>query len=231
MEHEVHRSNTKHSCIGVEAVKHPIPEVLFYGFICQLLLRMLLHIFCTFHDKAGATHSRVAYCVLGRRLHQFNHHADNMAGRAELTVSATGSHLAEHIFIDVTHRVAVAHIKFTDTVNHFLQCAGILNHKHSILHEPRVGGLFPLVQVLDIDKHILTDDTEHFVRFKMPEITPAHICHRHIFVRNRIMPATIIKHRLADVRPESGSLVFLTNLSIVKHSHEQKIGHLFKKGD
>ena len=231
MEHEVHRSNAKHGCICVEAVKHPVPEVLFYGFIRQLLLKMLLHIFCAFHDKAGATHSRVANHILRSRLHQFYHHADNMTGCAELTVSTTGSHLAEHIFIDVTHRVAVAHVKFTDTVNHFNQSARILNHKHGILHEPRVGRLLSLVQILDIDKHILTDDTEHFVRLKMPKITPAHICHRHIFVSNRIMPATIIKHRLAHMCSKSGSLVLLTNLGIIKHLHEQKISHLFKKSD
>ncbi len=203
--------------------------MLFDRLLGEFFLIVLLHILGTLHNESRATHSRVADSIIESGLHQFHHHADYVARSTELSVGATGRHLAKHIFIDIAHSIAVVHIKCADTIDNFDKCARILNHKDRIFHKSRICRLLTPIKVLYVRKHIAADHTVHLFRLEMSEITPTQISHRYILICVRIMPCAVIKHRLTYLCPQCRSLAFLTYLGIIEHLHKQKICHLFKK--
>ena len=88
---------------------------------------MVLNVFGGFNDEASGTHSGVTNLILEGRLHQLDHHTDDVARSAELAIGTGGSHLAQNVLIYVAHRVPVVHVQGIDAVHHLDQRARVLD--------------------------------------------------------------------------------------------------------
>ena len=125
MQHQVHCPDAEHGLVGVEAVEHTVFVVVGILFLQELLLVVLGDILGTFDNEAGTAHCGVADGVFECGLHQLDHHTDDVARGAELTVVASSGHLAEDVLVDIAHGVAVVHVEFVDTFHNLDKCAGV----------------------------------------------------------------------------------------------------------
>ena len=152
----------------------------------------LTDILRTLHDEARRTHGRVADGVGKCRLHEFYHHADNMARCAELTIIARGSHLAQYILINITHGVAFVHIEFVDVLHDTKQCAWTLNKESSILHKTaicaNIATCVTAVEVFNKGEHITANDAEHLFCLFVLEYRPTQVLVWHITVGIWVVP-------------------------------------------
>ena len=231
VQHQVHCTDTQHREVGVEAVQHLVLVVVGILLLQQFGLVMLTHILGTLDDKTRTTHSRVTDGVLQGGLHDFNHHADDVSRCTELTVVARSRHLAEHILIDIAHRVTVVHVKMVDTLDNLGEGTGALNQEGRILHETAVGRLLAATQVLDEHKHVLADDAVHRLGVIVLERAPPQIFVGDVAVSLRIVPRPIADSRLRHCHTHSVGIGFLGALCIVEHLHKEQIGHLLENGD
>ena len=110
MQHQIHGSYAQHGGIGIEAMEHGILVMVGILTFQQFFLIVLLHILCTLHDEASTSHCGVTNRVFQGRLHQFDHHTDDVSWRSELSVVTTRRHLAKDVFVSVAHGVAVVHV-------------------------------------------------------------------------------------------------------------------------
>ena len=228
MKHKVHSTDTKHSRVGIEAVKQTVLIVLHIIGIKQFLLAVLLNILSTLDNKARRAHSRVADSILNSGLHKLDHHLDNMARSAELTIVATRSHLAQDILIDIAHSVTVVHIQSIDALDNLNQCAWVLNHKGSVSHKATICRLLTSIQVLDKGKGVTADDAIHLLGLLILKHTPSQGLVWHILVNIGIMPHTISECRVFDRHTHNIGISLLGLLSIVQHLHKEEIGHLLQ---
>ena len=92
-------------------------------------------------DEACAAHCRVADGVLGSRLHQVNHHLDDVARRAELTVLSAGGELGEKVLVDVTHDVIVGEVNLLELVYDSGERTRVTHYENGVLHVLSEGGV------------------------------------------------------------------------------------------
>ena len=111
--HHVHRADTEHGSVHVVAEKHVVHVVVLLLAVEEnFFLAVLLQVFARRDQEARSTAGRVADHVIGFRVHQLHHHADNVAWGTELAVATGLADFAEQIFVGVAahiHRLRFAH--------------------------------------------------------------------------------------------------------------------------
>ena len=134
MGHHVHRADPEHGAIHVVAEEHmvhimvfllAVEEDFFFPGFFQILARR--------NKKTGGAAGRVADDVIGFRVHQLHHHADDMARGTELTVEAGLADFAEQIFVGVAahvHRLGFVH-----------QAVNLVQRIHHLGKQQRCGQL------------------------------------------------------------------------------------------
>ena len=104
--HHVHRTDAEHSAVHIVAVEHMVHVVVFFDLVIKdLFFPMFFQIFSRRDKEAGRPAGRIGDHVVRFRIHQLDHHFDNVARRSELTVDARRGDLGEQIFIDVAAHV------------------------------------------------------------------------------------------------------------------------------
>ena len=188
---------------------------------------MLLDILHCLHQEARTTHRRVADIVGWCWLHHIDNHTDDVARRAELSVSARSSHLTKDILIDIAHRITVVHVEGIDPIDHLRQCASIRDKEGSRLHIPTVGTLLACSDGLDKLKDILTNHLKHVFRARMAEHRPAHTLVGNLLFGDRVQPVLPDKEgRILYFGIKVACHIFLLQLLVVKHLHKEDICHL-----
>ena len=173
MEHQVHRADAQHGLVGIESVEHRLAEMAVIVGAEQFGAVVLLDIFRALDDKSRRTHCGVADGVAQSGLHQFDHHADDVARGTELSVIAARRHFAQNILVDVAHRVAVVHVEVVDAVHDSGKRPLGRNQENRAAHETAVRARLAAVQILDERKNIVAHGVEHRRRIGILEHMPA----------------------------------------------------------
>ncbi len=231
MQHQVHGPDAKHGLVGVEAMEHAVLVVVGVLFLQELLLVVLGDILGTLHNKTGTAHRRVADGVLQRGLHQFHHHPDNVAGRAELSVVACRGHLAEDVLVHVAHRVAVVHVELVHAFHYLDQCAWIGNKEGGTLHKAAVCTFLTLVEALYEYESILADGLIHLLGLEVHKVVPTQIVVWHIAVAVGVVPRTGFEYGVVDGAAQQVGSGLSLHLRVVQHLHKEEVCHLFEDGD
>ena len=155
MGHHVHGADAQHGAVHVEAVKHAVHVVVFVLPIEKnLLLAVFLQVVADGDEKTRCTTGRVANNLVGFRFRQFHHHADDVAGRAKLTVDARRGNLGEQVFVYIAtgiRRFELCHL-LVDAVHgrdDFVEHQGRRNLEDGVPHVSGIGAFFVAVQFLD----------------------------------------------------------------------------------
>ena len=113
MQQHIHGTDTQHRSIRVIASEHSGLVIIQLLSVHHHVLLVLSNIVSCFNEEAGTAHCGVTDDIIlfERRLHQFNHHPDNVSRSTELSVLTFLCHFAENVLIDIAHGVSVVHIK------------------------------------------------------------------------------------------------------------------------
>ena len=123
--HHVHGTDAEHGTVHVIAKEHVVHIVILLLAVEEnFFFTMLLQVFACRNKEAGGAAGRVADHVVGFRVHQLHHHADNVARGTELTVEAGLADFAQQIFIGIAphiHRLRFVHqaINLVQRIHHF----------------------------------------------------------------------------------------------------------------
>ena len=217
--------------VGVEAMQKSVLVVVGIVTLQQLALVVLLDVLGTLHYEASRTHGRVADGVAQGGLHHVHHHTYDMARGAELTVVARGCHLAQHVFVDIAHGVAVVHVQGIYAFHYLHQCARVLNQESSTCHESAVGRFPARVEVLDEGECITADDAKHLLCLLVLEHAPAQRLVGHLAVRVGVVPCPLLEGGVLHRHTHNAGIGLLGLLRIVQHLHEEQICHLLQNGN
>ena len=216
MEHHIHGTDPQHGLIRVKPREHRGRVMLFVLCFHEISAVILRNVSRRRTDKSRRAHRRIAYHIVKVRLHQFDHHLNDMSWRAELTVGTALRNLRKQILIHVAHDVLVVEVKAVQCINH--------THKHPrrrhkeqgifhILGESRVPACVKVF--LDERKHLFGHVPEHCLSFKVSELVPA----------ADLM--LIVKYRVNDRHIKSRRIRFLFQFIIVKYLNKHEICDLF----
>ena len=231
MQHQVHRPDAKHRLVGIETMEHLVAVMFRILFLEQGLLVVLLHELRRLHDKPRRTHRRVANRIVQIRLHHLDHHADNVSRRTELPVVAACGHLAQHILINVAHRIAVVHVEPVDTIHNLRKRACIRNQERGTFHEAAVRRFLTVVQRLDEREHIARNRSEHRLGILVLEHMPAEALVRNILFGIGIAPVAALENSVLERNAHDVRVRLFRALAIVQHLHEEQVSHLLQNRD
>ena len=176
--HHVHGADAQHGAVHIEAVEHPVHiVVLFLPVKENLLLPPLPEVLPRRHQKPGGSAGRVADDLIGPRVHQLHHHADDVPRRAELPIHPGGSDLGEEKLVDIPPHIPVMELchLLIDAVqggDDLLQHQRGGNLEDGVSHILGVGAGSVAVQVFDEGEHPLLHDHIHLPGRKIPEHRP-----------------------------------------------------------
>ena len=215
MQHQVHRTDSKHCLVSIKAVEHFVAVMVGLLFFQQFLLMMFLDELSRFHDESSRTHSWVAHSVVQVRLHHINHHSNDMARSTELTVVTACGHLAQHILVHIAHRVAVIHIKTVDPLDNLDQRTSVRNQEVGVIHKAAVSRFLTVVQRLDEHERILRYGREHRFGFPILEYMPAETFIGNIPIQVWVVPLAGLEYWFLDLDTHRVRRRFLFKLAIV----------------
>src|SRR5262249_30310999 len=109
VQQHVHAANAQHRGVEVESVEHLVVEMFTACGVPQGLRMPLSKMFTGCHEESAGAAGRVANHVRCSWLHHFDHQADDVPWRPELSVLASRRNLAKHVFVDVALCVPVVH--------------------------------------------------------------------------------------------------------------------------
>ncbi len=178
MGHHVHGPDAKHGAIHVVTEEHMVHVVILLLAVEEdLLLAAFLQVFARRHQKAGGAAGRVADDIVGLRVHQLHHHANDMPRRAELAVPPGLADFAEQVFVSIaTHirRLRFAHqaVNLIQRVHHLGEQQRRGQHEDRVVHVLGIGAVLVTVEVFDEGKHPVLHDGVHFCGREIVEHAP-----------------------------------------------------------
>ena len=146
-----------------------VKEDFFFAALFQVLARC--------DEEAGRAAGGVADDFVCLGVHQLDHHFDDMARCAELTVQTGLCDFGEQIFIGVTahiHRLRLIHqaVNFVQRVHHFGKQQRRGQLENGVVHVFGVGAVLVAVQIFDEWEHPFLHGGVHFLRRKVVEHAP-----------------------------------------------------------
>ena len=101
--HHVHGADAQHGAVHIVAEEHMVHVVVFFLTVKEdFFFAVLFQVLARCDEKAGSAAGGVADNFVRLGIHQLDHHFDDMARCAELTVQAGLCDFGEQIFIGVT---------------------------------------------------------------------------------------------------------------------------------
>ena len=228
MRDHVHGADAQHGAVHVETVEHVIHVMILLLPVEQegAVLR-LVQIFRRRHQKARGAAGGVADGLVGLRVHQLDHHADDVARGAELPDPTGRGDLREDVFIDVALRVCFLLlcnqlIDRVHAVHDLREHQRRRDHENRVVHVFRVGAVFIGMQVFDEWEDPLLHDGVHLARREIAEDAPLELC------AVDLVPADLdFFGKDALIRQaEHGGFLCLEVVRVVEVADEHQIGHL-----
>ncbi len=220
VQEHVHAADAQHGVVEIEAVEHALVEVLAQLAVVQEVGLALAQEFAGGDQKAGGAAGRVADQIGGLRRGHLDHQADDVAGRAELSVLSGAGDLAQHVLVEIALGVAILHGHVVEQIDHLGQERGRGNGEARVLHVVGIGRAVA-AQVAQERKDVLADDLVHLGRGEVLELAPAKVLVR--------PPAVILAlgkhpplHRLLQPR----GLVFFQGVQVIQAAQEEQVGDL-----
>ena len=176
--HHIHRANAEHGSIHIVAVEHTVHIVSFFLSIEEdLFLALFLEVVPCRHKKARRTAGRVADDFIGRGIHQFHHHANNVARCAELTVQSRLRNFGKQVFVNVTADVGILKLRHlrVDVIENgddLIEQQRRGDFENGIVHILGICAFFIVVQILNKRKHPLLNRCIHLACGKIVEHRP-----------------------------------------------------------
>ena len=178
MGHHVHGADAQHGAVHIVAEEHMVHVVVFFLTVKEdFFFAALFQVLARCDEEAGRAASGVADDFVRLGIHQLDHHFDDMARCAELTVQAGLRDFGEQIFIGVTahiHRLRLIHqaVNFIQRVHYFGKQQRRGQLENGIVHIFGVGTVLVTVQILDERKHPFLHSSVHFLCRKIVEHAP-----------------------------------------------------------
>ncbi len=219
VQEQVHGPDADHGRVELHAHQH-LAAVVFLGRRFEQRLGVYLpDVLARRDQKARRTRRRVADHILGRRPHQGNHHLDDVAGRAKLSVLARRGDFGQQVFVDVALRIPVFHRDVGQQVHHLSQQLGRRNHERRPFHvaaKGRVGA-----QAADKVEHAVGHRKEavELVGVFVFEAAPA----------EGVLFGPV--DRGFDGFAGKVGLLFFQGLAFVESPQEEQVGNLFDNGE
>ena len=228
MGHHVHGADAQHGAVHVVAMEHVVHVVIFLQLIEEdLFLVVLFQILTGGNKKAGGTAGRVADHVVRPGLHQLYHHADDVAGRAELTVNTGGSDLTEEVFINIAAGIAVLHLRHL-LINAVQSSDDLIQHQrrgdfeNGVVHILGVGAGLIAVERLDEREHPLLHSGVHFSRGEIVKYRPLQLISRN----GAVTDFDLVSKDAFVWQAQHGALFGPQIVGIVQIADKHQIGHL-----
>ena len=226
--HHVHGPDAQHGAVHVVAVEHVVHIVVLVLAVEEdLLFAVFLEIIADRHEEAGGAAGRVADDIVGLRLHQLHHHADDVPGRAELAVDACRGDLREQILIHVAagiggleggHLLIDAIHGRDDLVQH--QRRG--DFENGVAHVFGVGAFLITVQVLDKGEDPLLHGAVHLCRREVVEHAPFELA----AVDSTVPDLHLLGEDARIGQTQHGGLACAEVVGVIQIVNEHQIGHL-----
>ena len=226
--HHVHSADAQHGAVHIEAVEHVVHVVVFVFAVKEhFLLAVFTQIFASGHKEARRAAGRVANHIISAGLHQVNHHADDVAWGAELTVDTRRCQLGKQVFVDVAANVGVGKlcrllIHSVHGSHDFIQHQRRGHFENGITHVLGVGTVLVAVQILDEGEHHLLHGGVHFACREIVENAPLELCSIH-----SALPDLYLARKDALVGQTQHSGFFGVGVvAFIEVVNEHQIGHL-----
>ena len=226
--HHVHRADTKHRAVHVVAVEHIVHVVILVLAVEKdLLLAVFLKIVTHSNKKSRSAARRIADDLVSFRLHQVDHHADNVARSAELTVDTRSRNLGKQIFVNIAARICRLELGHL-LVNAVHRSHDLVEHQRSRDLENRITHIFGIGAFL-VSVQVFDERKDPFLH------SGIHLRSRKI-VKNAPLELTSVHSALADLnitcknafvsKPQHRSLFRTGVVGIIQIVNEHQISHL-----
>ena len=193
----------------------------------HFLLAVFAQIFASGHKEASRAAGRVANHIVSAGLHQVNHHADNVARRAELAVDTCRCQLGKQVFVDIAANVSVGKLRrllihSVHGSHDFIQHQRRGHFENGITHVLGVGTVLVAVQILDEGEHHLLHGGVHFACREIVENAPLELCSIHSALSDLHLAR---KDALVGQTQHSG-FFGVSVVAFIEVVNEHQIGHL-----
>ena len=135
---------------------------------------VITQVLARYDEEAACATGRIADDILGHGSSQLHHELDDVARGAELTILTGAGDLAEHVLVKIALGVGVFHGHAVDHVHDLGEQRGRGDREARPLHVVRVSRTIAAEGAQE-GEHVLADDREHFLGFKMLEVRPAQV--------------------------------------------------------
>ena len=226
--HHVHGADAEHGPVHVEAVEHVVEEVILLPAVEEdLLLPVLLQVFPRRHQKARGAAGRVADDLVRAGVHELHHHADDVAGGAELAVDAGGGDLGEDVFIHVALGVGVVKllhegVDAVHAVHDLGEHEGRGDLEDGVVHILGVGAVFVPVEVFDEGEDPLLDHAVHLARREVVEGAPLEL----LAGDRALADLHLVGKDTFIGEAQHGRLLGAQVVRVVQVADEHEVGHL-----
>ena len=226
--HHVHGADAEHGPVHVEAVEHVVEEVVLLPAVEEdLLLPVLLQVFPRRHQKARGAAGRVADDLVRAGVHELHHHADDVAGGAELAVDAGGGDLGEDVFIHVALGVGVVKllhegVDAVHAVHDLGEHEGRGDLEDGVVHVLGVGAVSVPVEVFDEGEDPLLDHAVHLARREVVEGAPLEL----LAGDRALADLHLVGKDTFIGEAQHGRLLGAQVVRVVQVADEHEVGHL-----
>ena len=226
--HHVHGADAEHGPVHVEAMEHVVEEVVLLPPVEEDgLLLILLQILPRRHQEAGGAAGRVADHLLRAGVHELHHHADDVAGGAELAVDAGGGDLGEDVFVHVALGVGVVHllhegVDAVHAVHDLGEHEGRGDLEDGVVHILGVGAVLVPVEVFDEGEYPLLDHGIHLARREVVEGAPLEL----LAGDRALADLHLVGKNALIAEAQHGRLLGAQVVGVVQVADEHEVGHL-----
>ena len=216
--HHVHGADAQHGAVHIVAEEHVIHVMIFFLAVKEnFFLAVFFQVLARCDEEAGRAAGGVADDLVRLGVHQLDHHFDNMARRAELTVQAGLRDFGQQIFVGVAahiHRLRLIHqaVNFVQRVHHFGQQQRRGQLENGVVHVFGVGAVLVTVQIFDEREHPFLHGGVHFLRRKVVEHAPLEL----LTVDGALAELHFVRENALVRQPQHGSFLGAQVVGIVQ---------------
>ena len=233
VQHHVHRADSEHRLVGVEAGEERRLELVAVLGLVQLAVESANNVLRGGDKEPRRPHRRIGNQIVQRRAHQSDDHVNDVLGRSELSVRTRRRHLLEKFFVNVPHRVLVGQLHRTHVGNDAHKHLRRGDKEHGVLHVAAEGRIVLVAaKPLDELKNIVPHRLKHLRRIGVREAAPPEPL---VVARDKRLfgndALTLLEHRVLHGGSEGIGIRLAHKLVVVQQLHEEQIRDLLHHRD